>query len=54
LGLLEPGFLAETSAHERRTLVTMFAGAAAAITVEVDVDDILTRGADRGQDGVYV
>jgi hypothetical protein len=31
--------------------VTVFARAATIIAVEVDVDDILTRGADPGQNG---
>jgi hypothetical protein len=31
--------------------MNMIAGAAAVISAEVDVDDILTRGIDQGQDG---
>jgi hypothetical protein len=52
LGRLEPRFSAETNPQERRALVIVFARVAAAIAVEVDIDDILTRGADPGQDGV--
>jgi hypothetical protein len=37
---------------ERRVLITVFAEAAVVIIMEVDVDDILMRGADPGQDGV--
>jgi hypothetical protein len=38
--------------QERRMLVNVFVGADAVITVEVDVDDILTRGANPGQDSI--
>jgi hypothetical protein len=31
--------------------VSVFFGAAAVIAVDVDIDDILMRGADPGQDG---
>jgi hypothetical protein len=41
----------ETTPQERRALMTVFVGAATVITVEVDVNDILTRGADSGQYG---
>jgi hypothetical protein len=32
--------------------MNVFAGAATVIAAEVDVNDILTRGADPGEDGV--
>jgi hypothetical protein len=51
LAWLEPGFLMATSPQELRALMNMFARAAAIITMEVNVDDILTRGADPGQGG---
>jgi hypothetical protein len=52
LGQLEPEFPAKTSPQERRVLITVFAGATAAITTEVNIDDILTRGTNPGQDSV--
>jgi hypothetical protein len=42
LGQLEPGFPTETDPKERRALISMFAGAAAVIAAEIDVDDVLT------------
>lgn len=50
---LEPGFPVETGLEERRARISMFAEAAAVIVAEVGVDDIVTRGADPGQDDVY-
>jgi hypothetical protein len=52
LDRLDPRFQVETSPQERRALITVFARAATVITVEVDVNDILTRGAYPSQDGV--
>jgi hypothetical protein len=49
---LEPGFPMAIGPQERRMLVNVFVGADAVITVEVDVDDILTRGANPGQDSI--
>jgi hypothetical protein len=46
LGRLEPGFPAETSPQEWRALVIVFAGAATVMAAEVDINNILTRGAD--------
>ena len=51
LGGLDPGFPVTSSAVVRRATMLDFAGFGRVVTAEMDVDDLLQRGADPGLDG---
>ena len=51
LGGIDPGFPATSSAAVRRPTMLNFAGFGRVIATEMDVDDLLQRGVDSGQDG---
>ena len=50
-GGLTPGFPASSSAAVRQPTMLNFAGFGRVIATEMDVDDLLQRDADSGQDG---
>ena len=51
LGGLDPGFPVTSSAVVRRATMPDFAGFGRVVAAEMDVDDLLQRGADPGLDG---
>ena len=51
LGGIDPGFSATSSAAVRRATMLNFIGFGRVVATEMDVDDLLQRGADPGLDG---